>query len=33
MGEDICPFLNNQEITITLIQVTKEYKTGVARND
>jgi fructokinase len=28
-GEDILSFLNNQEITTDLIQLTKEYKTGV----
>jgi fructokinase len=27
-GEDILAFLNNQEVTTDLIQVTKEYKTG-----
>jgi fructokinase len=27
-GEDILTFLNNQEVTTDLIQVTKEYKTG-----
>ncbi|EIA09128.1 carbohydrate kinase family protein [Flavobacterium frigoris] len=27
-GEDILSFLNNQEVTTDLIQVTKEYKTG-----
>ncbi len=28
-GEDILAFLNNQEVTTDLIQVTKEYKTGM----